>query len=318
MAIINSNLQEAIKWLNTDLVALPTETVYGLAANATNVNLVSKIFEVKNRPTFDPLIVHFADKKSVFNYIESFSETLNKLADLLWPGPLTLLLPKNNLIPDLVTSGSSLLGARVPAHPLIASLLQQIDFPLAAPSANPFGYISPTSAQHVDAQLGDKIPFILDGGSCEVGIESTIVGEENGQLMIYRLGGISIEQIQAAGFDPVLKLNQSSNPIAPGMLKKHYSPRKKIWVAEAIDDLIKENADKKIALLTFQDKLHFDVKHRFVLSSKGDLKEAASHIFEMLRLADDCDADLIIAQLLPEVGLGRAINDRLLRSAAKA
>ena len=188
--MIGTALSTAIELLRRDeVVAIPTETVYGLAGNALYPKAIASIFEIKNRPRFDPLIVHASSVERLSQYANAFPEAARRLADQFMPGPLTLLLDKAAIIPDLVTAGSPRVALRVPNHPLTLSLLQQLDFPLAAPSANPFGYISPTTAQHVADQLGSQIPYILDGGPCQVGVESTIVGFEDGQAVVYRKGG---------------------------------------------------------------------------------------------------------------------------------
>lgn len=318
MAETGSNISKAKQLLtNGSLVAIPTETVYGLAANALNPMAVAKIFEAKQRPTFDPLIVHTHSVQSVFDYVTEIHPLLLKLANKFWPGPLTLLLPKKVVIPDLVTSGLERVGVRVPNHPLTLELLKQLDFPLAAPSANPFGYISPTLPQHVEKQLGEKIDYILDGGACEVGLESTIVGEENGKIIIYRLGGLSIEDIEnCIGQKVEIQLNQSSNPKAPGQLKSHYAPRKPFVLGD-FKTLLPNYSNQKIGLLTFgQSALEYNSSYlQKNLSPSGDYKEAAIHLFSYLRDLDESDVDVIIAEPLPDVDLGRAINDRLRRAA---
>ncbi|MCS6796546.1 MAG: L-threonylcarbamoyladenylate synthase, partial [Raineya sp.] len=195
--MISTDIDLAEKLLrNNQLVAIPTETVYGLAGNAFSEEAVAQIFAVKNRPTFDPLIVHSDSLEKIKNFVSDFPEKAMILAQKFWAGSLTLLLPKKSIIPDLVTAGLPTVAVRIPKHPLTLQLLQRLDFPLAAPSANPFGYISPTTAHHVAEQLGEKIPLILDGGICSVGVESTIVGFEGDKAIIYRLGGISVESIQ--------------------------------------------------------------------------------------------------------------------------
>jgi L-threonylcarbamoyladenylate synthase len=190
MAEVGVDIERAAAFLRKgQLVAIPTETVYGLAGNALDLKSVSSIFETKNRPSFDPLILHVASLEQVSPFVSEFPEKLKCLAEAFWPGPLTVLLPRKASVPDLVTSGLDRVAVRVPNHPLTLALLAQLDFPLAAPSANPFGYISPTQAAHVAAQLGSQVPYILDGGACAVGLESTIVGMEVEQVVIYRLGG---------------------------------------------------------------------------------------------------------------------------------
>lgn len=316
MAEIGKDILKAKGFLEKEqLVAIPTETVYGLAANALNPIAVAKIFEAKERPTFDPLIVHTHSLNEVNRFVTSIHPDLLKLAQIFWPGPLTLLLPKNDSIPNLVTSGLERVGVRVPNHPLTLELLSQLDFPLAAPSANPFGYISPTTAEHVNKQLGTKVPYILDGGSCEVGLESTIVGEENGEIIIYRLGGLSINDIEAVVGKVNVQLNQSSNPKAPGQLKSHYAPKKPIYIGDIIE-LQNIYAGKKIGAIVFGDNIKLNetttVKN---LSSSKNYQEAAVNLFSFLRELDEAPVDVIITDLLPEQGLGLAINDRLRRAA---
>lgn len=295
------------------LVAIPTETVYGLAANALSAKAVLKIFEAKNRPHFDPLIIHVASFKDVFKYVNEVHSILEKLMKLFWPGPLTVLLPRKSIIPDITCSGLERAAFRVPNHPLTLELLQHLDFPLAAPSANPFGYVSPTKASHVHQQLGQKIDFILDGGSCKVGIESTIVGEENGKIIIYRLGGLSQEEIETAtGEKCFLKIANHSNPQTSGQLDKHYATRKPLKIVDAFssDSLaitFGKNAEKENPLMVLN------------LSKSGNLSEAALNLFSMMRQADqNADFDTIETKLVPDINLGRAINDRLKRAAVQS
>ena len=317
MAEIGKDISKAKGFLEKEeLVAIPTETVYGLAANALNPIAVAKIFEAKERPTFDPLIVHTFSLQEVQKFVKDIHPALLKLAQSYWPGPLTLLLPKKDIIPNLVTSGLDRVGVRIPNHSLTLELLSQLNFPLAAPSANPFGYISPTTAEHVDKQLGPKIPYILDGGSCEVGLESTIVGEESGEIIIYRLGGLSIDDIESVAGTVSVQLNQSSNPKAPGQLKSHYAPKKPIYIGNMID-LQKTHAGKKIGAIVFGNDLVLNEKTVVKnLSSSKNFQEAAVNLFSFLRELDEEDVDVIITNLLPEQGLGLAINDRLRRAAA--
>jgi L-threonylcarbamoyladenylate synthase len=314
MAEIGTDLAKAAHLLEKgELVAIPTETVYGLAGNALNEKAVLNIFVTKARPQFDPLIVHVASIDEVEKYAEWHDESLKKLAKKYWPGPLTILLPKKNNIPELVTSGLNQVAIRVPHHETTLQLLNKISFPLAAPSANPFGYISPTSAAHVNKQLGEKIAYILDGGPCQVGLESTIVGIENKKICVYRLGGLSLEAIEIEIGTIELKLNQSSNPMAPGQLLSHYAPRKPLLIG-SIEEKILANRSKKIAIIIF-GKNNFKNNLTFNLSETSNIKEAAINLFKMLRLADDSDADIILTQYLPEIALGKAINDRLKRAA---
>jgi len=315
MAILGTDIVQAKQLLEQgQLVAIPTETVYGLAGNALNPDAVLSIFKAKERPSFDPLIVHTDSIEKIERWVTHFPAALKALSTAVWPGPLTILLPRNELIPDIVTSGLETVGIRIPNHPLTLSLLQSLDFPLAAPSANPFGYISPTQAEHVNQQLGGLIPYILDGGHCEVGIESTIVAWENNQLHVLRLGGLSVEAIEnLIDQKVILNLNQSSNPQAPGMLKSHYAPRKPLYIGE-VDQLLKQHAGKRVGVLNFQRVLP-DITIQRTLSISGDPHEASKNLFRFLRELDQSDAEILITEFVPEFDLGRAINDRLRRAA---
>lgn len=302
------------------LVAIPTETVYGLAANALSTEAVAKIFQAKNRPTFDPLIVHVASIEQVNQYVEDFPSQAQALAQAFWPGPLTLILKKKTLIPDLVTSGLDTVAVRIPRHPLTQKLLRSLDFPLAAPSANPFGYVSPTTALHVKQQLGGKIDYVLDGGACEVGIESTIVGFPEGDPLVYRLGGISLEAIEQVVGKVQLQAHSSSNPQAPGMLSSHYAPTKPLHIIKNQQEVKKwlhQFSASQIGTLCFREYLEgIPPQNQVLLSQKGDFAEAAQHLFAGLRSLDRPEFEVILAELLPEKNLGRAINDRIRRAAA--
>ncbi len=320
MAEVGVNIERAAAYLNQgQLVAIPTETVYGLAGNALDIKAVSSIFETKNRPTFDPLILHADSLERIYPLVSSFPEKLKRLAQAFWPGPLTLLLPRKEIISDLVTSGLDRVAVRVPNHPLTLALLAQLEFPLAAPSANPFGYISPTQVGHVDAQLGTQIPYILDGGACAVGLESTIVGMEGEQVVIYRLGGLDISKIEAVVGQVTVQAHSSSNPSAPGQLASHYAPRKPFLLGnlvELVPKMIQQG--KEVGVLSFNS--HFSTipsDRQVALSATQDLQEAAQRLFMGMRLLDESTASVILAELVPEIGLGRAINDRLKRAAAQ-
>lgn len=303
--------------LEGKLVAIPTETVYGLAALATNAEAVLSVFEAKQRPRFDPLILHVHSLEASRPYADWESPLLLELANRFWPGPLSILLPKTDKVPDLVTSGLDRVAIRVPNQPLSLQLLQRLKAPLAAPSANPFGYISPTTAAHVQKQLGDKVAYILDGGACSVGLESTIVGMEEGQLCVYRLGGLPLEELQRFDKYLQLRLNASSNPRAPGQLNSHYAPKKPLYRGD-VKILLERYKDRNISLICF-GKVEWEHGPQcsvLNLSPDANLHEAAMNLFSMLRQADENQSELIIAQKLPEEGLGRAINDRLQRAAA--
>jgi L-threonylcarbamoyladenylate synthase len=311
--MIGINLELAKQFLlKNEVVAIPTETVYGLAANALQPEAVLKIFEVKNRPAFDPLIVHTDSIDKINTFVKEIPEVAIQLFKHFSPGALTILLPKKDIIPDITTSGLEKVGVRIPNHPLTLQLLTQLDFPLAAPSANPFGYVSPTTAQHVADQLGEKIPYILDGGACSVGIESTVVSVEPDCIVVYRMGGITVEQLQSVSSLPIwVRPHSTSNPQAPGMLESHYSPRKKVEIFSKSTIYSKQN----IGLIAFQQDYGFE--HQIILSPSGSLEEAASNLFAALRATEKMPVETVLVELVEEVGLGRAINDRLKRAAAK-
>lgn len=314
-ATVGTSASEAAQLLSKGkLVAIPTETVYGLAGNALSADAVVSIFEVKGRPRFDPLIVHVPSWETAARYVKDVPPVAEKLARTFWPGPLTLLLPKQDIIPDLVTSGLPRVGLRCPDHPLTREVLNAIDFPLAAPSANAFGYVSPTTAAHVKKQLSRKIPYILDGGPCKVGIESTIIGWELDQPVIYRLGGVSVEAIEQVTGPVIVQAYSSSRPQAPGQLQRHYAPAKPFYLG-TIDELIRQHKIDRPGILTFRSKRRGP--HSFTLSPTGDLHEAARNLFGMLRELDQLDVQAVVAEEVPDRGLGRAINDRLRRAAAK-
>lgn len=292
------------------LVGIPTETVYGLAANAFDADAVSGIFTAKNRPSFDPLIVHTANLDRMAEVVEYLPDEACALGEKFWPGPLTLIMPRGKRIPDMVTSGLPGVAVRVPNHPLALALLKSLDFPLAAPSANPFGYISPVTAAHVATQLGDKVAYILDGGPCEVGIESTIISFADKKPKILRLGGLTLEALETVIGKTEVAPTSNSNPAAPGMLSSHYAPRKKLLLGD-IETLLADHHDCKVAVLGFR---HTCGMPGIALSPSGSTTEAAKNLFAAMRELDASDAEMILAERLPESGLGRAVNDRLARA----
>lgn len=299
------------------LVSFATETVYGLGANALDVHAVARVFAVKNRPYFDPLIVHIADRSWLARIVNEWPETADRLAARFWPGPLTLVLPKTDLIPDLVTSGLPSVAVRMPAHPLALELLRLADVPIAAPSANLFGQLSPTRAEHVAERLGDQIDYLLDGGPCTVGVESTVLLLEPGRAVLLRPGGVTLEEIESV-IGPVAlpaRVTTSDQAAAqsPGMLPQHYAPRTPLVVVE---DLSQVPAPERCGLLTLQlpsDAGRFAVVE--TLSANGDLTEAAANFFAALRRLDAACVEQIVATPFPNRGLGRALNDRLSRAA---
>jgi L-threonylcarbamoyladenylate synthase len=316
MALIGKDINKAKELLeHGELVAIPTETVYGLAANALNVDAVLQVFEVKSRPQFDPLIVHVANPDQAEKYAAEISLLAKKLMSKFWPGPLTIVLPKKKIIPDLVTSGMDTVGLRCPDHPLTHALLSELDFPLAAPSANPFGYVSPTTSQHVEDQLGNKINYILDGGPSLVGIESTIVGFENSNPVIYRMGGIAVEEIEKEIGLVSVQTQSTSNPKAPGQLISHYAPLKKVIIGK-MRDLLQKYPAHSSAILSFKED--FNSPFQRILSPTGSVNEAAKNLFSHLRELDKMPVDLLLVELIPDEGLGRAVNDRLRRAAGNS
>lgn len=316
MSIISTDLSKAIELLNNEeLVAIPTETVYGLAGNIFSEKAVKAIFETKERPFFNPLIVHIPNIEYLETIVEAIPEKAKLLAEAFWPGPITLVLKKKSIIPDLITGGKDTVAVRIPNHPTTLELLNQLDFPLAAPSANPFNRISPTKAEHVENYFKDKIQMVLDGGACKSGIESTIIGFENGEPIIYRLGSTSVEAIEAVVGTIEVKNKKEVAPEAPGMLERHYAPKTKTILTTNIAEAVETYKDLKIGLLTYNDILNDDaIAYKIVLSEGKNLEEAASKLYDALHQLDQQQLDIIIAEQLPDYGLGKSINDRLQRA----
>jgi L-threonylcarbamoyladenylate synthase len=308
-----------------ECVAVPTETVYGLAANALDTVACQRIFQIKGRPLLDPLIVHCADLESALQYGQ-FGESALRLANAFWPGPLTMVVAKNPVIPDIVTAGLPSVALRVPAQPLLARLLAQLDFPLAAPSANPFGYVSPTSAEHVLRTLGGSIAAVLDGGPCEHGVESTIIDVRDPQQpRLLRPGPIDRGALEAvigqplvAGVVPSLKTDAQ---VAPGSLESHYSPRARLRlyaVGELAVGTEGENLEVARAKVFWQRPAVVDLAHTYWLTESGDSVEAAHNLFALLNRLDAQGYAAIDCERCPEgLALAEAINDRLRRAAAK-
>jgi L-threonylcarbamoyladenylate synthase len=292
----------------------PTETVYGLGASALDTRACARIFEVKQRPHFNPLIVHVADRAALLALVTEVPAGVHALLDAFTPGPLTLVLPKRGHIPDIVTAGLSTVGLRIPRHPVAQALLAEAGVPIAAPSANRFMSLSPTSAAHVAAEILANVDFFLDGGDAEVGLESTIIGWVEGRPCLLRPGGISREEIEAV-IGPVARATGDSPIVAPGMLKRHYSPRTPLYVW---DKNPPTPITPRCVLLRFAGEITAGDRAAFsgveVLSTSGDLKSAAARIFRTLAQLDGAGYDAIYAERAPEQGLGIAINDRLGRA----
>ena len=318
--MITTNLDLAQQALTAnEIIAIPTETVYGLAGNAFSETAIKKIFDLKKRPFYNPLIVHIKSAEYLTNVACNIPEIAIKMAREFWPGPLTLILNKQQNIPDLVTAGKPTVAVRMPNHPLTLKLLEQLDFPLAAPSANPFGSISSTSAEHVFNYFKNTLEVILDGGECEKGLESTIIGFEENQPVLFRLGAISIEDIEKVTGKVLLKTRGSGTDLtAPGMLSRHYSPATDTYLTDNITEYLKLYRDKKIGLLLFKDSIQANgIFHQEVLSKSGDLTEAAKELYAALHRLDKLNLDVIIAERFPDIGLGTTINDRLQRAVEK-
>jgi len=317
--VITTDLELVINSLKRgEIVSIPTETVYGLAGNALKEESVDLIFNLKKRPAFNPLIVHIPDVNFLDRVAENIPDPAKLLANHFWPGPLTLILKKKASIPNRVTAGKDTVAVRVPNHPLTLELLKKLPFPLAAPSANPFGSISPTLAIHVYKYFGDKIPFILDGGSCKSGLESTIIGFENETPVLYRHGALALEKIKEV-IGPVKELiKNDQNPQAPGMLSKHYAPQTETIRSENMLETIANFPNKKIGVLSFQKiELSEEITHQEILSEKGHLEEAARNLYAALHRLDQLQLELIVVPYFPNHGLGKTINDRLQRAIQK-
>ncbi|HEY1405003.1 MAG TPA: L-threonylcarbamoyladenylate synthase [Spirochaetota bacterium] len=297
------------------LVAIPTETVYGLAADALNPIACAKIFEAKKRPYFDPLIVHIADHDMIYRLASDIPREIQSLIGHFWPGPLTVIVHKTDLVPDIITSGLHTVALRMPRHPVPLALIRESGCPLAAPSANPFGYLSPTEARHVDEQLGNAIDLILDGGPCEVGVESTIVKYHDGMIHCLRPGGISIAELADISSCEVVLSSFDDLPEAPGQLPFHYSPHAQMIL---VPEGEKIPSGEDIAFCAFRKNKNTGRFARVeILSPTGNLREAAANLFSALHRLDTSGASCIYAEELPEEGLGLAVMNRLRKAAAR-
>lgn len=313
------DLREAAVILrNGGTVAFPTETVYGLGASALDPHAVARIFEIKQRPRFDPLIVHVSSVAQGRQVARAWPDAARALTRRFWPGPLTLVLPKAEAVPDIVTAGLSTVALRMPAHPLALALIAEAGVPIAAPSANRFGSLSPTTSEHVRMQLGEAVDLVLDGGPCRVGIESTVVALSGGPLLL-RAGGTPVEEIedvigpvQRPGTDP-------ERPASPGQSARHYASRTPLILCEdwlEREELRDRGDSTRSGLLTLRPpRTEGPFEAVEVLSASGDLPEAAANLFAALYRLDALGLDRIVAVKVPDVGLGLAINDRLRRAA---
>ena len=295
-------------------IGLPTETVYGLAANGLDAAAVARIFEIKKRPFFDPLILHVPVGYDLQQIAGTVPEKAELLMKKFWPGPLTLLLPKLEVVPDLTTSGLPTVAVRCPDHPVAQAVLREFAGPLSAPSANRFGRISPTTAQAVVDELGEGVSVVLDGGPCRIGVESTILDVTGDQLRLLRPGGIPLEEIEACA-GRVLLPDGKEAVEAPGMLKSHYAPRTPLLrLQESWPDGKPLPEDTALLLWTGEKRVQGDRIR--ILSPSGDLVEAAARLFQCLRELDSLGAARILVEPVPAEGLGRAINDRLAKASS--
>ncbi len=318
MSIISKDIQKAVQLLTENqLVAIPTETVYGLAGNIFSEKAIKSIFSTKQRPFFNPLIVHISSVKSLNNLVTHVPEKAKLLAAAFWPGSMTLVLKKSKTIPDIITAGKDTVAVRVPNHPITLALLKKLPFPLAAPSANPFGSISPTKPAHVENYFRNSIKMVLDGGSCANGIESTIIGFENEEPVIYRLGALPLEEIEAVVGKISIKNKKEEKPDAPGMLARHYAPKTSTFLVDDVAAEIEKNTGKKMGVLVFKSSLNNENITEIILSKNGSLQEAASRLYSAMHDLDSKNLDLIIAERFSEFGLGKSINDRLQRATFK-
>lgn len=299
---------------NGGLVAFPTETVYGLGGDGLNPIAVAKIFEAKKRPAFNPLILHIADKNHVKKFSAVQNEKVDRLINKFWPGPLTLVLEKTKIVPNIITAGNPTVAIRMPNHPVALQLIEASETTIAAPSANKFGHLSPTEAAHVAKSLGDKVDMILDGGKCPVGVESTILLFEENEFYLLRPGGLSKEDIEKEIGEIKTGKTNPQKPNSPGQLLSHYAPNAPL---KFFDKKFLDN-NKKIGMLYFKEKrVDFPFSEERVLSVNGDLREAAANLFNHLHELEKSGLDLILVEPVKETGLGLAIMDRLRRASQK-
>jgi L-threonylcarbamoyladenylate synthase len=316
MEILNgfepSSIEKAVELLRRgDIVAFPTETVYGLGADTLNPYGVAKIFEIKKRPRFDPLIVHIGEKDWIFKFAENIPPETTKLIDKFWPGPLTIILNKKDVIPDIVTAGLPTVGMRMPSHPVALNLIRALRNPIAAPSANPFGYMSPTKAAHVAKMFENELSLILDGGSSTFGIESTIISIKENKIYIRRHGAVSIEELSEIA-EVIHEEKKDGQCEVPGELPYHYAPHKPLRIVSFPGEVKIANSSLLAFKKTEKTPLSKYVKY---LSQRGDMREAAANFFSYLIELDREDVDIIYAEKIPEVGLGKAMMERLKKAA---
>jgi L-threonylcarbamoyladenylate synthase len=317
--MITDNTQLAKSILEMEgVIGFPTETVYGLAGNAFSEKAIFSIFDLKKRPLNNPLIVHIGSIHQLEGIVREIPLKAIKLINHFWPGPLTLLLKKSAKISDLVTAGQDTVAVRMPNHPLAIDLLNSIDFPLVAPSANPYQSISPTAPEHVESYFGNDIPLILDGGPCNKGLESTIVGFEGDQVIVYRLGALTLEDLESCIGTVQEKTNNHEQVKSPGMAKKHYSPKTPLLCSSFIHVDVQKYVSQKIAVVCFDDLYDLESNDRLKsFSFHGDLQNASTNLYGLLHDLDSQKFDLILVEKFPDLGLGKTLNDRLERASFK-
>lgn len=314
--MISTDVYKAADLLRSgEVVGIPTETVYGLAANIYSEKAVRKIFEIKQRPLDNPLIVHVASIDQMENLTKDVPEKAYKLAGAFWPGPLTLLLPKSIDVPGLITAGKPNVAIRMPGLGLTRELIATAGVPIAAPSANPFGRISPTTAEHVANYFPEELSMVLDGGPCRSGIESTIIGFDGEEPVVYRLGSLALDEIEAKVGKVQLRNKKEVAPDAPGMLSRHYSPKTPTVLCDDIASEIGNRSEAKIGVIVLQQQIEGENVVQKVLSPEGDLKEAAKQLYATMHELDQAGLEVILIERMPESGLGISINDRLQRAA---
>ncbi|MCP4136903.1 MAG: threonylcarbamoyl-AMP synthase [bacterium] len=313
----DENIEKAAAIIRSGgLVSFPTETVYGLGSDAFNPVAVTKIFEAKERPFFDPLIVHIAEMAQLEELTPEISQTVKNIADKFWPGPLTIVVPKSDKVPQIVTSGLETVAVRMPKHEVAHKLIQRSGTAITAPSANPFGYLSPTRALHVQNQLGNRVDMILDGGDCEVGVESTIVKIEQDRNLLLRPGGIAVEELEKILGTIERSVTPGERPNAPGQLPWHYSPATPLKIVDKIDHMYL--TEKNAGFLLFKSPaIDFPRERTEILSPQGEIHEAAANLFSSLHRLDSLNLAVLYAEAIPETGLGLAIMDRLRKASQR-
>ena len=312
-----TSVSEAARLLKAgEVVAIPTETVYGLAGNAFEPKALAKIFAAKERPTFDPLIVHIADIAQLTDIAKDIPDSAYKLAEAYWPGPMTIILPKKDCIPDLCTSALPSVAVRFPSHPIAQAIIKESGLPLAAPSANLFKHVSPTTAEHVAAQLANRIAGIVDGGPCSVGVESSIISLTGEKPTVLRPGAITPEMFAKVLGDVAIKESTSkpSQPmLAPGQCDTHYRPQVPLYYGEIPVGYTLPEHTVRIAFGTQAGPIPATVN----LSATGDMVEATSKLYAFMHDLDKTEYDLILVDPIPNTGVGMALNDRLKRASIK-